>query len=174
MRTCCCTQANIIVCSLIPTTLSECGSSGENDQSDPTLQRLPPLPHQMLKSVHAFTYACKGSRVLEGPQSGEARSSRQGAENRQRTKLCKIVDWCMSPWAQVIHGKLSHFSLAGRPLCYIGVQGFGNTDTLRVSSLLTLQALQIWSQPRHYVEMQSSGCMQVLLIFLSFSYRLPA
>lgn len=74
----------------LSTTLQQPRNTSPHNFTDPTLQRLPTLSHQMLKSLHALENASTRSRVLEGTQPSEARRG-EGAQNSQRSHFHTLI-----------------------------------------------------------------------------------
>ena len=55
--------------------------STRHDQPDPTLPRLPALPHQVLKGVYALAHATPRRGVFEDSQQGQAGGGDDGSED---------------------------------------------------------------------------------------------
>ena len=65
----------------LPSALREPGRRELDDYSYSALPRLPALPHQVLKGVHALSYASPSERVPEGAQPRQDGAGGRGQED---------------------------------------------------------------------------------------------
>lgn len=62
-------------------TFRQPGPSTRYHQPNPTIPRLPTLPYQVFKGIHALEDETPSGRVLEGPQQGQARGRYSGEKD---------------------------------------------------------------------------------------------
>lgn len=67
----------------LPSPFRQCNSHGVHDQSHSEFPGLSSLPHQVLKGLHALSYALPCQRVPKGTEQGKDRSCRNREEDGQ-------------------------------------------------------------------------------------------
>lgn len=75
-------------CSPLSATLCPPSNGSKDHLADSALPRLPALPHQVLKGLHAQPDASAGCRVPQGAEPSKARGGREGEEDGEREELC--------------------------------------------------------------------------------------